>query len=97
MKPYIALLAGVLLAALLTACQPPAQQSGPDPEPDIIKPVVVIAGYKLPNGFRNVIEFCDNYGYLIAVTSRGSDLAGGQNGGGLPSTITMVKDPVCAK
>lgn len=71
------------------ACDP-SQQSGPDPVPANVKPPKVVAAYQLPDGFRNVVVFCDGPNSL-AITSRGSDLAGGQNGGGLTSTVTVVK------
>lgn len=80
------------------ACDP-SQQSGPDPLPANVKPPKVIGAYQLPDGFRNVVEFCNSAGDSLAVTSRGSDLAGGQNGGGLTSTLTLVKlaDPRCQR
>lgn len=78
-------------------CSNAAQQSGPDPLPANIKPAKVVGAYQLPDGFRNVVEICDSGFNSLAVTSRGSDLAGGQNGGGLTSTVTVVKldDPRC--
>lgn len=81
-----------ILAAPFTmagACDP-TQQSGPDPVPANIKPPKIIGTYQLSDGFRNVTVFCDGPN-SIAVTSRGSDLAGGPNGGGLASGITVVK------
>jgi hypothetical protein len=81
------------------SCDNDSQQSGPDPLPANIKPAKVLGAYKLPDGFRNVVEFCDDAGNSLAVTSRGSDLAGGQNGGGLPSSLILVKfdDPRCTR
>lgn len=75
------------------------QTSGPDPVPANIRPPKIIGAYQLPDGFRNVVEFCNTAGDALAVTSRGSDLAGGQNGGGLTSTLTLVKvaDPRCQR
>jgi hypothetical protein len=79
------------------ACDNAAQQSGPDPEPVTLQNPKIIGAYRLPPGFRNIIEWCDNAGNSQGVTSRGSDLAGGQNGGGLPSAgwLIMLKDPRC--
>lgn len=81
----------------LSACTPATQQSGPDPEPVKLQNPKIIGAYRLPDGFRNVIEFCNSAGDALAITSRGSDLAGGQNGGGLASSVTVVKaaDPRC--
>jgi hypothetical protein len=80
------------------SCLGESQQSGPDPIPANIKPPRIIGAYQLADGFRNVVVFCDGPN-SIAVTSRGSDLAGGPNGGGLASGITLVKldDPRCAR
>lgn len=80
-------------------CGGPTQTSGPDPVPANIQPPKIIGAYQLPDGFRNVVEFCNSAGDALAVTSRGSDLAGGQNGGGLTSTLTLVKlaDPRCQR
>lgn len=74
-----------------------SQASGPDPLPANIRPAKIIGAYQLPDGFRNVVEFCDGGGNSLAVTSRGSDFAGGQNGGGLTSTVSLVRndDPRC--
>jgi hypothetical protein len=81
------------------ACDNEAQQSGPDPEPVQLQNPKIIGAYRLPDGFRNVIEWCDGAGNSNGVTSRGSDLAGGQNGGGLASAgwLIMLKDPRCAR
>jgi hypothetical protein len=81
------------------ACDNAAQQSGPDPEPIKLQDPKIIGAYRLPDGFRNVIEWCDGAGNSNGVTSRGSDLAGGQNGGGLPSAgwLIMLKDPRCSR
>jgi hypothetical protein len=81
------------IAALfaLSGCAGMTQQSGPDPLPANVKPPKIVGAYQLPDGFRNVVEFCNSAGDSLAVTSRGSDLAGGQNGGGLTSTVTLVK------
>lgn len=75
---------------MASACNP-SQESGPDPLPANVRPPKIIGAYQLPDGFRNVVEFCNTAGDALAVTSRGSDLAGGSNGGGLPSTVTLVK------
>lgn len=94
----IAALAIVVAPLTMAAdCGGPTQTSGPDPVPANIRPPKIIGAYQLPDGFRNVVEFCNTAGDSLAVTSRGSDLAGGQNGGGLTSTLTLVKlaDPRC--
>lgn len=97
---------GVAALAILAApftmassCLGETQTSGPDPLPANIRPPKVVGAYQLPEGFRNVVEFCNSAGDVLAVTSRGSDLAGGQNGGGLTSTVTLVKlkDERCAR
>jgi hypothetical protein len=96
----IAIGASVLAALFaLSGCAGMAQQSGPDPLPANVKPPKIVGAYQLPDGFRNVVEFCNTAGDSLAVTSRGSDLAGGQNGGGLTSTVTLVKldDPRCSR
>ena len=81
------LVAGLLA---LSSCAGMTQQSGPDPLPANVKPPKVIGAYQLPDGFRNVVVFCDGPNSL-AITSRGSNLAGGQNGGGLTSSVALVK------
>lgn len=81
----------VIGAGALSACSPATQQSGPDPEPVKLQDPKIIGAYRLPEGFRNVIEWCDNAGNSHGVTSRGSDLAGGQNGGGLASAGWLIK------
>jgi hypothetical protein len=82
---------------MASECDNSAQQSGPDPLPANIRPAKIVGAYQLPDGFRNVVEWCDGAGNSNATTSRGSDLAGGSNGGGLPSTgwLVMLKDPRC--
>lgn len=79
------------------SCLNDSQQSGPDPLPPNIKPAKIVGAYQLPDGFRNVVEWCDGAGNSNATTSRGSDLAGGQNGGGLTSSGWLVRldDPRC--
>lgn len=79
------------------ACDNDSQQSGPDPLPANIVTAKIVGAYRLPDGFRNVVEWCDGAGNSHATTSRGSDLAGGQNGGGLTSSgwLIMLKDPRC--
>lgn len=81
----------ILAAASLSSCAGLTQQSGPDPLPANVKPPKVVGAYQLPDGFRNVVEFCNTAGDSLAITSRGSNTAGGQNGGGLTSTLTLVK------
>ena len=96
---------GVAVLALIIApftmaatCGTEAQQSGPDPATVQMRDVQIKAAYRLPDGFRNVVEFCDDGGNMILVTSRGSDLAGGPNGGGLSSGLAVIlKDPRCAQ
>lgn len=91
--------AAIVIAPFTMAadCSNSAQQSGPDPLPSNIKPAKIVGAYQLPDGFRNVVEWCDGGGNSNATTSRGSDLAGGQNGGGLTSSGWLVKldDPRC--
>lgn len=79
------------------ACDNAAQQSGPDPTTADMKLPKIIGAYRLPDGFRNVVEWCDGGNNSHATTSRGSDLAGGPNGGGLASSgwLIMLKDPRC--
>lgn len=96
------IVAGTIVIAPLTMaadCSGPTQSSGPDPVPANVKPPKIIGAYQLPDGFRNIVEFCNTAGDALAVTSRGSDLAGGQNGGGLASSVTLVKaaDPRCQR
>lgn len=83
---------------LAGSCFNESQQSGPDPLPANIKPARIIDAYQLPDGFRNVVEWCDGANNSHATTSRGSDLAGGQNGGGLTSSGWLIKlnDERCA-
>jgi hypothetical protein len=98
MTKKIAYGAAVLVGLLsLSGCAGLTQQSGPDPLPANVKPAKVIGAYQLPEGFRNVVEFCDNAGNSLAVTSRGADTAGGSNGGGLPSAGWLIRldDPRC--
>lgn len=75
---------------MASACPGEAQQSGPDPQTVQMRDVQIKAAYRLPDGFRNVVEFCDEGGNMILVTSRGSDLAGGPNGGGLSSSLAVI-------
>jgi hypothetical protein len=89
----------VMPFTMASDCSNAAQQSGPDPLPVDIKPAKIVGAYQLPDGFRNVVEWCDGAGNSHATTSRGSDLAGGQNGGGLPSSgwLVRLEDPRCAR
>jgi hypothetical protein len=93
----VAVGAAIAIVGTVSGCAGLSQQSGPDPLPANVKPPKIVGAYQLPDGFRNVVEFCNTAGDSLAVTSRGSDLAGGQNGGGLTSTVTLVKlaDPRC--
>ncbi|MGV9364492.1 hypothetical protein [Amycolatopsis sp. NPDC003731] len=87
-------LAAVALA--VSACAGATKESAPDPTPAQIQMVPPHQVVGLPNGFRNVAEVCDDGGNMLVVTSRGSDFAGGQNGGGLASGIAVIPDdPRC--
>lgn len=99
MKRLVLILATAALAATaLTACAGATKQSTPDPKPSQIQMLPPHQVIGLPEGFRNIVEVCDDGGNMVLVTSRGSDLAGGPNGGGLASGIAVIlKDPRCAK
>jgi hypothetical protein len=83
----------------LSSCAAPTHQSGPEPDPIGIVDARVLTVYKLPAGFRNAVEYCNSANDSFMETSRGSDLAGGPNGGGMDSTVTLIRldDPRCAK
>ena len=90
LKSSITVLAAIAIVGAVSACAPATQQSGPDPEPVKLQNPKIIGAYRLPGGFRNVIVWCDGPN-SNGVTSRGSDLAGGQNGGGLASAGWLIK------
>lgn len=84
-------------AILLTSCTSATKQSSPDPTSDqiqLIPPKQVIG---MPAGFRNIAVVCDKFGNLVYVTSRGSDSAGGPNGGGLGSGMFVVPNADACK
>ena len=85
----LATIAAVSILAL-GGCAGATKQSSPDPTGDHIHMTAPHAVIGMPDGFRNVAEACDDGGNMILVTSRGSDLAGGQNGGGLSSGIAVI-------
>ena len=92
--------AGLLSVAglSLTACDLGTKTSSPDPTSDHIKVDTVKGVVGMPEGFRNVALGCDAYGDMIFVTSRGSDIAGGPNGGGLGSGVFVIPNhKACVK
>jgi hypothetical protein len=83
---------------VLTACAQGTKISSPDPTSQDIKVNTVKGVVGMPQGFRNVALGCDAYGDMIFVTSRGSDIAGGPNGGGLGSGVFVVPNhKACVK
>lgn len=96
-NPFV-LLGGCLAAVLLmgASCDGETKESSPDPTSDRIQMVAPLQIIGMPNGFRNIAVVCDNFGNLLYVTSRGSDFAGGPNGGGLGSGMAVVPgSPAC--
>jgi len=92
------ILAGVSAVALLSGCATATKESSPDPTSDSIRMVTPKEVIGMPSGFRNVAEACDSGGNMILVTSRGSDFAGGPNGGGLGSGLFVIpNDPRCKR
>jgi hypothetical protein len=81
-----------VLTLSLTACDPfsDTKTSSPDPTSKDIKMTTVKGVVGMPEGFRNVALGCDAFGDMIFVTSRGSDISGGPNGGGLGSGLFVV-------
>jgi len=79
-----------VLGITLTACGMGTKISSPDPTSDTIQKTPVKGVVGMPEGFRNVAFGCNQYGDMIFVTSRGSDIAGGPNGGGLGSGVFVV-------
>lgn len=90
-NPY-ALVAGCLAGVLLmgASCEGDTKQSSPDPTSDRIQMVAPKQIIGMPEGFRNISIVCDKFGNLWGVTSRGSDFAGGPNGGGLGSGLAVI-------
>lgn len=92
----------VALTMSLTACDDPfgsdTKASSPDPTSKDLKMTQVKGVIGMPEGFRNVALGCDAYGDMVFVTSRGSDFAGGPNGGGLGSGLFVVPNhKACVK
>ena len=80
----------VATAAVLAGCAGATKQSSPDPTSDQIQMAPPLQVLGLPEGFRNLALVCDKFGNLWGVTSRGSDIAGGPNGGGLGSGVAVL-------
>lgn len=101
MQPIVKFIAGmvivILTAVLVSACEPATKQSSPDPTSDQIHLTAPHEVIGMPSGFRNVAEACDSGGNMVLVTSRGSDFAGGPNGGGLGSGIAVILNDVRCK
>jgi len=96
-KAVATILAGISAVALLSGCAA-TKESSPDPTSDSIRMVAPKEVIGMPSGFRNVAEACDSGGNMILVTSRGSDFAGGPNGGGLGSGLFVIpNDPRCKR
>jgi hypothetical protein len=85
---WVCIIAALVLA--LTACDGSTKQSSPDPTSDKIQMISPLQVIGMPDGFRNIAVVCDRFGNLVYVTSRGSDFAGGPNGGGLGSGIAVI-------
>jgi hypothetical protein len=84
-------------AIILSSCDSATKQSSPDPTSDqiqLIPPKQIIG---MPGGFRNIAVVCDKFGNLVYVTSRGSDFAGGPNGGGLGSGMFVIPNADACK
>jgi len=91
---------GVVIASVfaLSACDMGTKTSSPDPTSNTIQKTPVKGVVGMPDGFRNVAFGCNQYGDMIFVTSRGSDIAGGPNGGGLGSGVFVVPNhKACVK
>ncbi len=87
-----------VLGLTLTACDMGTKTSSPDPTSNTIQKTPVKGVIGMPDGFRNVAMGCDAYGDMVFVTSRGSDIAGGPNGGGLGSGVFVVPNhKACVK
>ena len=98
-KRMIGIISGVAVLALtLTACDMGTKTSSPDPTSKDIKVDTVKGIVGMPEGYRNVALGCDAYGDMVFVTSRGSDISGGPNGGGLGSGMFVVPNhKACVK
>lgn len=101
-KKYIPSIAALGLglcigSAILVGCAGATKQSSPDPTSDQIRMVAPKEVVGFPQGFRNVAIGCDSFGDMMFVTSRGSDFAGGPNGGGLASGIFVVPNHEACK
>lgn len=97
-NPFV-MLGGCLAAVLVmgASCDGDTKQSSPDPTSDHIQMVAPLQVIGMPEGFRNIAVVCDKFGNLLYVTSRGSDFAGGPNGGGLGSGIAVVQNSEACK
>lgn len=97
-KPLGLVGAGLTAVLLMGAsCEGDTKQSSPDPTSDHIQMVAPLQVIGMPEGFRNIAVVCDKFGNLLYVTSRGSDFAGGPNGGGLGSGIAVVQNAEACK
>lgn len=99
-KRVIACVVGVVIGVVaLSACDlGDTKESSPDPTSANIKMTQVKGIIGMPDGYRNVAMGCDAYGDMIFVTSRGSDLSGGPQGGGLGSGVFVIANhAACAK
>ena len=97
-KAIVMTLGAVSAVIILSGCDSATKQSSPDPTSDSIRMATPKEVIGMPSGFRNVAEACDSGGNMILVTSRGSDFAGGPNGGGLGSGLFVIpNDPRCKR
>lgn len=101
-KKRVAGIVGIvaMLTLSLSACDlfSETKTSSPDPTSNTIQKTPVKGVVGMPDGFRNVAFGCNQYGDMIFVTSRGSDLSGGPNGGGLGSGVFVVPNhKACVK
>lgn len=87
----------VIGSATLASCAGETKQSSPDPTSDSIQMLPPKQVIGMPAGFRNIAVVCDKFGNLVYVTSRGSDFAGGPNGGGLGSGMFVVPNADACK
>jgi len=87
------------VGALTAGCfdDGPTKQSSPDPTSDQIQMIPPLQIIGMPAGFRNLALVCDKFGNLWGVTSRGSDFAGGPNGGGLGSAPAVIPNADACK
>jgi hypothetical protein len=98
-RMIITLTAAASAAVLLAGCgsDGATKQSSPDPTSDQIQLVPPLQIIGMPVGFRNLALVCDKFGNLWGVTSRGSDFAGGPNGGGLGSAPAVIPNADACK